>query len=171
MPVTATSTNPTFVYNHDVAGLHRRINRFIVECAKGVSNSVSQFTDYDQERLLSYLGAIRAYVNWVVSQPLLDLPETSPREYPLDGNPVWDVVENEAVVDVLRMLELVRDEIVNGQSARLSSSLVKFDVSRINAIVDKIEAFIRDYVATITPLDLPESSPMRAIATTGKTGV
>jgi hypothetical protein len=166
-----TSTNQGFVYNHDVAGLHRRINRFIVEMAKSVSNSVSQFTDYDQARLLSYLGAVRAYVTWVVNQPLLDLPETSPREYVLDPNPVWDIVENEAVVDVLRMLELVRDEITNGQSARLSSSLVKFDVNRISAIVDKIEAFINDYVAVITPLDLPESSPMRAVATAGKTGV
>lgn len=170
MPATATS-NPTFVYNHDVAGLHRRINRFVVEMAKSVSNSVSQFTQYDQDRLLSYLNAIRAYVNWVVSQPLLDLPETSPREYTLDSNPTWEVVENEAVVDVLRMLELVRDEIVHGQSARLSSSLIKYDVDRLNAIVDKIEAFINAYVATITPLDLPESSPMRSVATSGRTGV
>lgn len=159
------------VYNHDVAGLQRRINRFIVEMLKSVSNSGSLVNEFDQTRLSSYIGAIKAYTAWIVSQPHLDLPETSPRQYVLDENPTYDLVENESVVDVVRMLELVRDEVVNSQSARQSSGLIKFDEVRLLAVVNKVEAFLNTYIAQITPLDLPESSPMRAAATPGKSGV
>lgn len=159
------------VYNHDVAGLQRRINRFIVEMLKSVSNSGSMMNEFDQTRLSSYIGAIKAYVAWIVSQPQLDLPETSPRAYSLDENPTYDLVENESVVDVVRMLELVRDEVVHSQSARQSSGLIKFDEVRLLAVVNKVEAFLKTYIAEVTPLDLPESSPMRAAATGGKTGI
>ena len=101
----------------------------------------------------------------------LDLPETSPRQYVLDENPSYDLVENESVVDVVRMLELVRDEVVNSQSARQSSGLIGFDEKRLLAVVNKVEAFLNTYIAEITPLDLPESSPMRIAATSGKSGV
>lgn len=159
------------VYNSDVAGLHRRINRFIVEMAKSASNQSSLMSEFDQNRLESYLSAVKAYVGWVVSQPALDLPETSPREYQLDEDPVLTVVENEAITDILRMLEVAREEMVNGQSARMPCGLLVFDVQRLNAIVNKIEKFLIDYVRVITPLDLPESSPSRAIAPKGSTGV
>jgi hypothetical protein len=159
------------VYNHDVAGLQRRMNRFIVEMIKSVSNSGSLMNSYDQSRLESYLGAIRAYVSWIVSQPELDLPETSPRIYVLDVNPSWDLVENESIIDVVRMLELARDEVVSSQSARNSSGLTKFDEKRCISMVDKIEAFLKNYIQTITPLDMPESSPMRPASTAGQTGI
>lgn len=159
------------VYNHDVAGIHRRLNRFIIEMIKSVSNAGSLMNEFDQTRLASYLSAIKAYVSWVVSQPNLDLPETSPRAYPLDANPVYDLVENESVVDVVRMLELVRDEVVNSQSARNAAGLTKFDEARLLAIVTKVENFLATYIAAVTPLDLPESSPMRVASTAGKTGI
>lgn len=159
------------VYNSDVAGLQRRINRFIVEMAKSASNQSSLMSEFDQVRLASYLQAVKAYVSWVVSQPSLDLPETSPREYMLDDEPSIPVVENEAITDILRMLEVAREEMVNGQSARLPCGLLSFDVVRLTAIIEKIENFLVNYVQVITPLDLPESSPGRPIQSKGSTGV
>ena len=159
------------VYNHDVAGLHRRINRFIIEMIKSVSTNGSLMNEFDQSRLSSYLGAIQAYVAWVTSQPALDLPETSPRVYSLDANPTYDLVENESIVDIVRMLELTRDEVVNSQSARNAAGLTKFDEQRLLAVVTKVENFLSSYVSIITPLDLPESSPMRVATTSGKTGI
>lgn len=159
------------VYNHDVAGIQRRINRFITEMINSVSNDNSLMNTFDQTRLSTYLKSIRAYVAWVVSQPFLDLPETSPRSYELDAPPIWNLVENESIVDVVRMLELARDEVVNSQSARMAAGLIKFDEVRILAIIDKVDAFLKNYISTIDPLDLPESSPMRPVAGPGKTGV
>lgn len=159
------------INNHDISGLHRRFDRFIYEMVKSVSNSTSMMNEFDQNRLVSYLNAIRGYVAWIVSQPQLDLPETSPRFYTLDPSPTWDLVENEAIVDVIRMLEIARDEVINSQSARMSAGLNKFDESRLIAVISKVEAFIQNYIKVITPLDLPESSPMRVAATAGKVGV
>ena len=159
------------VYNHDVAGIHRRINRFIEELLKSASSNISMTNAHDQTRLQTYLDAIRTYRDWVVAQPLLDLPETNQRAITLDTDPPEQIVENESVVDVVRMLQLARDEIINSQSARHASGLIAFDEARLTALVDKIHNFLADYIAVATPLDLPESSPMRGISGPGRTGV
>ena len=161
----------TFVYNHDVAGVHRRINRFIEELMKSASSAGSQVTSHDQTRLDSYLNAIVTYLDWVVAQPLLDLPETHPRQWDLDTDPSVQDVENESIRDVIAMMELARDETVNGQSARMASGLIPFDENRIRAVVAKAGMFLTDYIQVTTPLDLPESSPMRSMTQPGRTGV
>jgi len=161
----------TFVYNHDVQGLHRRINRFIVETVNAGSNGVSEVSAADQTRLGTYLAAIKSYVAWVMSQPELDLPETHPRQYPLEANPDVPVIENESMLDIIHHFELARDEMVNGQSGRLASGLIKFDEARILAIIAKATSFLKDYVGVVTPLDLPESSPMHLLQGAGKSGV
>jgi hypothetical protein len=60
---------------------------------------------------------------------------------------------------------------VHSQSARNAAGLTKFDEARLLAIVTKVENFLASYIATVTPLDLPESSPMRTAATAGKLGI
>jgi hypothetical protein len=166
-----TSPVLSHVYNHDVAGLHRRMNRFIGEMAACASTNLSQLSEFDRTRLSTYLAAIRAYVAWVIAQPQLDLPETSPRAYPLEADPVIPVVENEAIIDIMNLLTLARDETVNGQSARMPAGLLSFDVSRIIAVINKVDAFLSEYVAIVTPLDLPETSPLRNVTAPGRTGV
>ena len=158
-------------FNHDVAGIHRRINRFIVELMRSASSSGSQVSEHDQVRVQSYLTAINTYVQWVVGNPLLDLPETHPRQIDLDENPMIDEVENESMRDLITLMEIARDETVNGQSSRLASTLVPFDERRLTAVVQKAEQFLTMYVQTTTPLDLPESSPMRDMTAPGRTGV
>ncbi len=161
----------TITYNHDIAGFWRRINRFIYELHKSVSSAGSSMNDYDQERLASYLTAMRAYHDWVTGQPQLDLPETHPREMQLEVPDTRSDVENESVRDVIVMFELARDELANGQSSRQGSGLNKFDSARLLALLGKAQTFLDDYIAQITPLDLPESSPMRAMTESGRGGV
>lgn len=166
-----TSAGP-LTYNHDVAGLYRRINRFIFEILKSVSSAGSQVNTFDQTRLQSYIGAIRAYQAWVMAQPQLDLPETHPRVIQLEPAPVVPAeVENESVRDVVYMLELARDELVNGQTSRNPSGMVSFDAARLTAVIDKVEQLLISYVQVVTPLDLPESSPSRVLSSAGLLGV
>lgn len=160
-----------FVYNHDVVGLHRRLNRFIEEFSRSQSSPWSEILASDLTRARSYLNALRVYKAWVVAQPQLDLPETHPREYELDANPDIPDIENESVRDLINLFELTRDELVNGQSARVGSGLIAFDAIRFDAIVAKATAFLDDYVEPATPIDLPESSPMREITPPGAGGV
>ena len=144
------------VYNHDVAGLYRRIIRFIEELLKSVSAGGSQVNTFDQTRLQTYLDAITSYQSWVTNQPLLDLPETHPRSYQLEDPPVVPSIENESVWDVLNLLEIMRDELTSGQSARNAANLTPFDSTRLTAIVEKVQAFLTNYIIPTTPLDLPE---------------
>jgi len=159
------------VNNHDVAGLARRINRFIDELQKSVSSESSQINAYDLERSKTYLQAVEEYHNWVTSQPQLDLPETHPRQINVEEGPALLNVENESLTDLVYMMSLTRDEILNGQSARQGSGLVVFDSNRLMAIVEKMNAFLDTYVSQVTPLDLPESSPMRSGAEEGRGGI
>jgi hypothetical protein len=159
------------VNNHDVAGIARRINRFIDELQKSVSSESSQINAYDLERSRTYLKAVEEYHNWVMSQPQLDLPETHPRQINVEDGPALVSVENESLTDLVYMLALTRDEVLNGQSARQGSGLVIFDSNRLMAIVQKMNAFLETYVSEVTPLDLPESSPMRSGAQDGRAGI
>lgn len=165
------ATTPIVVYNHDIVGFYYRINKFVVELVKSASSNVSQLNAYDRARLGTYLLALRAFHDWVLAQPHLDLPETTPREYKLDEPEPAVSVENDEVDDIVRMLVLARQELTNSQSARLSSGLIPFDATRFAAIITKVENFLVQYVDKATPLDLPESSPVDVISGTGRTGV
>ena len=159
------------VFNHDIAGLYNRMNRFMEEIYKSVSSSGSQMNSFDQLRLEKYLAAITSYMAWITSQPQLDLPETHPREIVLKAGPVINDVENESVNDVLRMICIARDELVNSQSARVPAGLIKFDAERLTAVITKCEAFLTNYIKLVDPLDLPESSPAVGMSGSGKVGV
>jgi len=159
------------VNNHDIAGIHARINRFIEELIKSVSSGTSQVSSFDQTRLASYLDAMDTYHEWVTSQPHLDLPETHPRPIVLGANPVNVDVENESVNDAVRILSIARDELVNSQSARDAAGLNRFDSARFAAVIQKVRAFLNTYITTTDPLDLPESSPAAAQSGAGRTGI
>lgn len=158
------------VFNHDVAGLHRRMNRFIKEVNKASSGNVASVSAPDKTRALAYLSAVRSYITFVDAQPQLDLPETNPREYPLEEDPAIDNVENEDMNDLVRLFTLARDELVSSQSARLAAGVLPFDKQRVLDVVAKMESFINDYIDDTAPMDLPETAPMREITKSGNTG-
>src|SRR3990167_6999196 len=93
-------------YNHDVAGLCTRLHRFCIELKKSASSGTSAVSSFDQSRLASYLNSCNVYMDWVVSQPHLDLPESHPKQYDIPLLPDDDVdsIENESLRDCVRML-------------------------------------------------------------------
>jgi hypothetical protein len=161
----------TQTYNADIKGLYNRINRFIQEAMFQQSSGNSQINEFDQTRLRSYLSACRTYHDHIQGAPNLDLPETHPRIYELRATPEVVELENESLNDIVRLLELCRDELLHSQSARLPVKLISFDSSRFLSIIEKCERFMADYVAVATPLDLPESSPRAAMSGPGKQGI
>ena len=109
--------------------------------------------------------------DFVVGQPQQDLPETHPRSYSLRENPVPPALENEMMYDIIEMFQLLRDELVNSQSARNASGLISFDSVRFLSHLSRIETYIAEYVEKATPLDMPESSPRVENSGPGRTGV
>jgi hypothetical protein len=147
------------LFNDDVAGLVRRINKFIVELRDSQSRVTDDFGKHDQERLKSYIEAIRTYIAWVEGQPMLDLPKTHPTEVVIPTNPEIGAITNLNVIDLIRLLERGRDELLFGSdSSQRSSGFNKHDSDRVKAIIDKTEAYLTDYIEKITPLDSPETS-------------
>lgn len=159
------------VYNYQIAGFVRRIRRFRYESCKAVSSGLAFVSQHDFERAKSYLAAATSYLDWVVSQPLLDLPESSPRLIDLGEAEKLEMPENESLIDLMTMYELLETEIGNSQSARLGDSIIKHDEKRIREIITKMGMFLDNYISNILPLDLPESSPARAMSGAGKSGV
>lgn len=167
MPV----TNGLKTFNHDIVGIVRRQDRFAFEVHRAASAGSSQMNPFDQGRLQSYLDALKGYVAWVIDQPQLDLPESHPREYSVDEEQVLGLVESDEANDILRMLSVARAEIVSSQSSRDAAGLKKFDQDRYLSVIGKMETFLKTYVAQVTPLDLPESSPLHQMSGAGRTGV
>lgn len=159
------------VNNQDIVGLYNRINDFIYEMFKSVSGQTSEVNEFDQARLTTYLDAIDTYHNWIMNQPHLDLPETSPRIYPLRDPDELPIVENENINDITRMMTIARDELTNSQSARLAAGMVSFDSARLTAMIEKMRRFLVDYIQVATPLDVPESSPQMASTGSGRGGI
>lgn len=160
-----------YVLNHDVAGLIARLNRFREELYKSVSSGIGGMNSFDQARLVQYLTAARTFIAWVVSQPQLDLPESHPKQWILENDPVIENVENEDVNMLLNLLGLAVEELKNSQSGRLPAGLLGFDESRVQALLTKADNFLTNYIQIATPLDLPESSPQEVLSGPGKKGV
>jgi len=163
---------PPNIFNHDVIWLYDMLRRFYQEMARSQSAPVSGMIEADQARLEMYLASIRKAVEWIQDTPLLDMPETHPRPYPLISFPEEMDVENESINVILRLMRATAVELVNCQSSRYSSRLQPFDQHRCMQVVDKLDAFLNNYIRTeAVPMDLPESSPEKSIGTDGLMGV
>ena len=149
------------IFNHDIKGIINRLDRFAMELVSSQSSGVSQLGAPDRARLEQYLAALVAYKGWVVAAPGLDLPESHPTSYTVSDTigVSFEDLENEHVKDVVRLMGLLRVEIVKSQSSSLASGMISFDASRFDGVVTKVKQFLVQYVDVATPLDLPESSP------------
>jgi len=160
-------------YNHDISGIARRIHRFGFELYKSVSSAGAFTNEFDQKRMGEYLDATDVYLNHVVAQPQLDLPESHPRKIEVDLQPDDEIlaIENESLADAIYYLKLANVELLNSQSSRMGAGLLPFDERRARALVEKARRLLVDYIAVVQPLDLPESSPTREMSGQGKLGV
>lgn len=160
-----------FVYNSDIEFLHKKIKRAVYELAHSQSSGVSEVIEPDRVRLQSYINTLRTAKNWVTSQPQLDLPETHPMTFDLEELEDLPEIENDAIVNSIRILVALDNELVNSTSARVSSGLNVHDAKRFDDIVTKAEAFLTNYITPATPIDEPESSPSKKTTPGGRRGV
>ena len=160
------------IYNHDLYHLVKKIRRFKFELVKSVSSGLSESNQYDLARLNSYLDALEVFHQWIIDQPELDLPETSPMAITLpDAAELPAPIENDDLALIVNLMDLMEGELVNSQSARRSTGIVIHDQNRYLAMLAKIRAFLSTYVASSNPIDLPESSPLAEMSGPGRMGV
>lgn len=155
------------VLNHDIKGIFNRVNRYIVEIYLSQSSSVSVTHPADIKRISSFILDIRERLALAEAAPVLDLPKTSPRVYALSENPVIPKIENEDLADILRLMELFRDELINSQSARMSAQMMPAEMQRITEILDKVD----HHMAFLHGEDLPETAPNAPVTGAGRAGI
>lgn len=159
------------VSNHDMVSLVRRMRRFKKELVKSVSSGINEFNEHDQKRLNSYIIAIKEFKSWMTSQPILDLPETSPMIIEVEDLIPSSDLENDDLALLVKLFEIIEAELVNSASARRSTGLVTHDAVRFDSYVVKIEKFLSDFLSQTNPMDLPESSPMVVSTGHGNRGI
>lgn len=159
------------VLNFDLVGLLNRMNRFIEEIYKCVSSSGSDVNQFDKGRLVKYIDAIDFFHDFVISEPQLDLPETSPTTYTIRPGIETPEVENEMCNDMIRFMRVLRDEMSNCQSARQSSGFITHDSVRLRAMTERCRQYLIKYINEVAPLDFPESSPQEPVSGHGRTGI
>lgn len=160
------------VMNQDVAGLAERTDEVIYEVAKSQSANLTDLRPFDRTRINEYIEMLKRYAAWVVAAPDVDLPETHPRAYSIKfiSEGVDMDIENKALRDLIRMFQAIITELTNSQSARAASGLTVHDKRRFDLVIQKVEAFLDDYVAQTQPLDMPESAPSSDAVGAGFTG-
>jgi hypothetical protein len=173
MAASTVKEEPMKTYNHDCAGVLRRVHRFTYELYKSVSASGAFVNEFDKKRWNDYLDAIDKYLDHVVSQPQIDAPESHPREIIVELLPDETInsVENESIIDGMYYLKLACIEVAHSQSSRMAAGLLPFDEARCRALVSKARNLLQQYVEAVQPLDLPESSPARVISGSGLGGI
>ena len=159
------------IYNHDLFALVKRLRRFKFELSKSISSNLGEANSYDMNRLGTYLDALEAFKGWMVSQPELDLPESSPMELEVQETPELPEVDNDDLAVIINLMNLIEIELMSSQSARRSTGMIVHDQERFDAMALKIRAFIADYMSQSNPLDLPESLPVAPMTGHGRTGV
>jgi hypothetical protein len=158
------------IFNDDVLGINSRFNRYITEAQKCASANVADVSGADMARLQSYMSNLSSHIDWVVSIPALDLPETHPLSRPVPAGPDILALENEHLNDVVRLLVRGRDELLHSQSSRNATNLIAFDESRLRAVIDKTNQLLA-HIAAVSPIDLPESSPKQMDSGSGRRGI
>lgn len=156
------------VQNMDIAGLVRRIRRHKIEIHKSNSAGLMFTTEKDVERIISYLDSLDSYFDWMVSQPMQDFVKWHPTDIDLGQGEPLVLVENEALADLIQMMDALEQEVGNSQSAGMHSSIMEPDETRFREITAKMRSFVEEYIASNQPLDMPESVPSRQLSGKGK---
>lgn len=164
-------------YNIHIKGICENISRYYEEVARFASAGVTALSTADKNRLASYLTEARSYIDWVYALQadddggFLDLPESHPKLRTVEVTDLTGEVENNQLRDVLEYLLTLQEELMNSQSSRLGAGLIGHDFDRAIAILDVLDSYIVNFVENNSPMDMPESSPRKAMVSPGKKGV
>lgn len=157
--------------NRNVAVFHRKALRYLEEIKKSQSAGVSPLKTADRDRILSYTENLRAYLNYVITQPETDEPESHPFPLEYPGKPDVGNMDNLDLYEAQLLLLVILTENANSQSARMGSGYFKFDYDRIMAMLQKLDNLVIDFIDKQKILDLPETSPRHDHDGTGSRGI
>lgn len=157
------------IQNMDCAAVLARIQRFREEFVKSQSSPLAHYLGADLVRARTYLDNLLALMSHYEADPQLDLPEWAPHDIEVADPIPLDKPENEMVVDMARLVDALHFEVMHSQSAGMATSVISHDLKRWRDVISKMHSYL-DYAESVSPVDLPESSPTRMSTGPGRTG-
>ena len=150
--------------NRDLAGLVERIDEVIYEISRSQSEGLLDLRVADRNRIDSYNNRLERYVEWVVSEPEVDAPESHPSQVNITyiSETEDDDAENKALRDLIRMYRVLMQEMSLSASNRMPNGISSHDKGRFDQHLAKIRSFLTAYVDQTQPVDMPESQPSSA---------
>ena len=152
---------PTTVRNPDIVGAVERADKYAYDMCRFESASINEITEFDINRILSYNGALRVYIQTLNEAPATDNPHSYPGMYSiyyLTQDFDFDSVKNKAIRDIVRQYVNLWVNLSRSESADKSIGYLIFDYNRAMTHLDRIDFYIESYIKQALPLDLPESS-------------
>ena len=146
------------ILSQDITFLVKRARVLRAEMTKAVSNNTNFISGPDRIRIDSYLKALKDFKGWIVSQPFMDLPKTSPKQYDLGPSPIVPEMENMDSMVILELMKTAEEEVALSQSGQMTSGLIEQDADRWDKNILKVEKFLTEYVDSNSPLDRPDSA-------------
>jgi hypothetical protein len=158
--------------NADVKMLCVKVKEYAYEFHRSVSNNLPTIRQADRIRMTQWLNDLRTLKAWIVGQPELDVPKSSPRTIPLEGwaQDEFSRVNNEVINQIVDTMWVMWVELATGVSTVMPNGLYPPDQVRYDKLMDKMERLLVDYADKILPLDLPESHPDEPTAGPGRHG-
>jgi len=159
--------------NIDARDIWYRFQRVIEETMLSTSGDTNAMRQADLTRLQANMKSLRAAADVAIASPEIDTPYTTPREAVL--NTWFDenrMLENDDLDHIKVMLVTARDELaLSAQSNRIPNGLHRDDGQRLLALLDRIDLHVSQVTMQNNPMDYPETSPTRAAAPAGRTGI
>ena len=144
--------------NYDIIGGVERFDKIIGEIAQSESADGGANSSFDRTRVDTYNAALRAYMSTIAAQTgQVDLPHSYPTAYPIEywSNTLDVTVRNPSVRNLLVLYLQGMEQLSKSASAGHSNGITPHDYNRFLLIMDKIEAFLTDYIDQATPIDFP----------------
>lgn len=158
----------TQVSNMDVAGLCDRVTMYSLELIHSQSAfNGGLFLEQDRNRTATYIDRLETFAASVSENGSLDLPKihnvgySLVKAFPTDAQ--IEAVENQDVKDVLRRFKAIWVDLSESQSADLASGINRFDLERLNAVLESCRKIIE---LSGSELDLPENVGNTPVPTT-----
>ena len=156
------------VLNEDIETIVVKVQKMRFEAAYCTSNSQSEMSPADLQRQLSFHVDLRAYVSQIMSEPLIDTPKASPTEYKLPVPEDLPTPDNDALRAMIKRYDRLEEEVSKCNSNARSNGLNVFDHVRLINQLDKMDAFLKNYVAKILPIDWSEGMPLYKVTGEGR---
>lgn len=137
------------IHNLDVQHLVHIIHQYCREILNESDYRPGTFGIFQQSRLAEYLKKIRSLVNWICSQPEIDLKHRWSVEMNIPDEVAVAIPASEHIVFIAKTFIEMNRGLLESHSAWQATGLTRHDRERLESLVDRIESYVATHVQVL----------------------